>query len=279
MRDDNKQKLVDEFFDANVSYWKEIYEGEDINGIIYQQRQTAALKFIDELAFPRSVHVLEIGCGVGLMSIALAKRGFFVEAIDHAQAMVELADKQISKVGLESRITTCTGDIHDLAYQNRSFDLIVALGVMPWLHDFQRGLAEISRVLTIDGYVVLSMDNVFRATNLLDPLTSPFLSRIRSFVRRKFMIAGLSSKNRLVNAPPYRQHSSKEFSISLRNVGLTVIKYRSVGFGPFTFLGHRLFSDRMAVKIQRRLQEYSDNGYPMLSSAGSQYIVLAKKSS
>jgi ubiquinone/menaquinone biosynthesis C-methylase UbiE len=181
-------------------------------------------------------------------------------------------------MGFESRIKACTGDIHELFYKNQSFDLIVALGVIPWLHDFQKALAEITRTIALGGFIVLSMDNALRATTLLDPLTFPAIAEIRRLARSKLERAGvLSSWNPWTNAPPYSQHSIREFNKSLREAGLTIIKSTSVGFGPFTFFGHRLFTDRVAIKIHQKLQEYADSGYPIWSSTGSQYIVLVTK--
>jgi ubiquinone/menaquinone biosynthesis C-methylase UbiE len=274
----DQQKLVDEFFDSHVTYWKDTYKGEDIDGIIYQRRQAVALSYIDGLQLQRTARVLEVGCGAGLLSTALASRGFFVEAIDHAQAMIELTQKRARTKGMENQINACAGDIHELSYTDQSFDLIVALGVIPWLHDFRKALAEISRVLAPDGYAILSIDNALRATTLLDPLTFPVLARIRLLMRRRLEKAGLlSSWNPWSNSPPYTRHSIGQFKENLNNAGLTVLKSKSVGFGPFTFLSHRLFSDAIGIKIQEKLQQYADNGYPMIRSTGSQYIILATK--
>ena len=139
----HKQKLVDDFFDTHSKYWRNTYGEKDIFGIIYQQRQATALKYIDGLLLPKNAHVLEIGCGAGFLTSALAKRGFVVEAIDHAQAMVDLTKEHIKQKGIVNRITACTGDIHELSYESQTFDLIIALGVVPWLHDYKKALTEI----------------------------------------------------------------------------------------------------------------------------------------
>jgi ubiquinone/menaquinone biosynthesis C-methylase UbiE len=277
-KDNPQQKLVDKLFDTQATYWRDTYKEKDIQGIIYQWRQSVALKYIDGLTLPKTAHVLEIGCGAGLLTIALAKRGFAVEAMDHAQSMIDLTLEHAKRMGIDNRINACTGDIHELSYRDQSFDLIVALGVIPWLHDFQKALAQITRVTASNGYVVLTMDNALRATTLLDPLTFPPLARVRLGIKRRLEKAGLlTTWNPWINAPPYNQHSIKEFNKSLHEVGLTIMKSTSVGFGPFTFFGHRLFSNGVGVKVQQKLQEYADNGYPILRSAGSQYIVLATK--
>jgi ubiquinone/menaquinone biosynthesis C-methylase UbiE len=277
-QNNREQKLVDKLFDTQAKYWRDTYKEKDLQGMIYQQRQAVALSYIDGLSLARTAHVLEIGCGAGFMTAALAKRGFAVEAIDHSQAMIDLTLEYARRTGINNRINACTGDIHDLSYGDQSFDLIVALGVIPWLHDFKKALAEITRVTASNGYVILTMDNALRATTLLDPLTFPPLAWIRLAIKRRLEKARLlTTWNPWINAPPYTQHSIKNFNRSVHEAGLMVVKSTSVGFGPFTFFGHRLFSNGVGIKIQQRLQEYADNGYPFLRSAGSQYIVLATK--
>ena len=277
-QNDHKQKLVDELFATQATYWRDTYKEKDIQGIIYQRRQAVALSYIDGLSLPKSANILEIGCGAGFMTTALAKRGFAVEAIDHAQEMIDLTIEHARQMGIGHRINACTGDIHELSYGNQSFDLIVALGVIPWLHDSQKALNEITRTIAPGGYIILSMDNVSRATTLLDPYTFPPLARIRTKVKRKLEKAGLLTPwNPWVNAPPYSQHSIREFNKNLREAGLMIMKSTTVGFGPFTFFGHRLFSNGVGIKIHQKLQEYADSGYPILRSTGSQYIVLATK--
>jgi 2-polyprenyl-3-methyl-5-hydroxy-6-metoxy-1,4-benzoquinol methylase len=278
-RNDQQQRLVDELFATQATYWRDTYKEKDISDVIYQIRQAVALKYVDGLSLPKTVRVLEIGCGAGLMTAALAKRGFLVEAIDHSQAMVDLTIQHAEQTGIANQINVCTGDIHELSYENQTFDLIIALGVIPWLHDFQKALAEIARVITSSGYIVLTMDNALRATTLFDPKTFPPLAWIRSSIKRKLVKAKLlRSWNPWMNAPPYRQHTPKEFNRSLCEAGLTVMKSTSVGFGPFTFFGNRMFSNGVGIKIHQKLQQYANKEYPFFRSAGSQYIVLATKS-
>jgi ubiquinone/menaquinone biosynthesis C-methylase UbiE len=277
-QDFHKQKLVDDFFDTHSMYWRNTYREKDIFGAIYQRRQATALNYIDGLFLPKNAHVLEIGCGAGFLTASLAKRGFVVEAIDHAQAMVDLTKEHIKQKGIVNRITVCTGDIHDLSYEGQTFDLTIALGVVPWLHDYKKALTEIVRVSKSGGYVVLTMDNALRATTLFDPKTSPPVAKIRWLLKSRLKRTGLlTSRITLSNEISYSQHSPKQFNRSLCEAGLTILKSTSVGFGPFTFFSHNVFSDSLGIKINNGLQKYADCGYPVLRSIGSMYIVLATK--
>jgi ubiquinone/menaquinone biosynthesis C-methylase UbiE len=277
-QNNHKQKLVDDFFDTNSTYWRNTYREKDIFGIIYQRRQATALSYIDGLMLPKNAHVLEIGCGAGFLTAALAKRGFVVEAIDHAQAMVDLTKEHIKQKGIVNRITVCTGDIHELSYDGQTFDLIIALGVVPWLHDYKKALTEIVRVSKSGAYVVLTMDNALRATTIFDPKTSPPVAKIQWLLKSRLKRTNsLTSKKTLSNEISYSQHSPKQFNRSLFEVGLTILKSTSVGFGPFTFFNHNVFSDSLGIKINYGLQKFADSGYPILRSIGSMYIVLATK--
>jgi len=274
----HRQKLVDNLFDTQATYWRDTYRERDIQGIIYQRRQSVALRYIDELSLSKKSRVLEIGCGAGYMTVALAKRGFTVEAIDHSQAMVDLTTELARKTGTENLIKVFKADTHELSRKGKSFDLLVALGVIPWLHDQEKALSEMARILAPNGFAILTMDNALRATILLDPKTFPAVSQFHRLIKDKLEKANvLTSYNPWKNAPPYRQNTPKQFRSSLNKSGFMILKSDSVGFGPFTFFGHRLFSESLGIKIQERLQEYSFRGLPILRSAGSQYIILATK--
>ena len=212
------------------------------------------------------------------MTASLAKRGFVIEAIDHAQSMVDLTVEHARQRGILSQISACTGDIHELSYEDQTFDLIVALGVVPWLHDYKQALTEVERVLKPGGYVVLTMDNALRASTLFDPKTSPPVAKIRWILKSKLKRSDLlSSRKTSTDEIAYSQHSPKQFNRSLCEAGLTILKSTSVGFGPFTFFSHNVFSDSLGNKINFGLQKFADRGYPVLRSIGSMYIVLATK--
>jgi ubiquinone/menaquinone biosynthesis C-methylase UbiE len=266
-----EQKLVDKRFDAESPYWRDVYQRKDIFGIIYQQRMTIALNYIEELSLPENAHILEIGCGAGFVSIALARIGFLVDSVDHAPSMIALTQRHASQAGVGSRIHTAVEDVHNLNFEDRSFDLIVALGVVPWLHDLRKALFEITRVLVPDGHAVLNMYNRDRLNSWVDVPTL-----LRGKAENILETAGLRDP-----LPPCvargRSYSIKEFGHYLDEANLTRIKDTCIGFGPFRLFGHNILSDPVGIKVHQRLQRYADNGYLIIRSSGSQYVVLARK--
>src|SRR2546425_10052948 len=94
-----QQEEVNTYFQAQLSYWKDIYAENSVQAEIYRARQARALAWIDELALVPGSHVLEVGCGAGFLSVELAQRGLRVHAIDSAQAMVEVARQYAAESG------------------------------------------------------------------------------------------------------------------------------------------------------------------------------------
>lgn len=268
---DREQKLVDEHFDAESTFWRDTYERNDALGIINRQRQVAALNYVDELSLPKTARVLEIGCGAGFLAIALARRGFRVEAVDHAPAMVEVTQRHTRETSMDGLIHAAIEDVHELTFKNESFDLIVSLGVINWLHDLKKALVEITRVLKHGGYAVL---NSGRGHALLNPLAIPAFEQMFEKMKRE-LERGI--RHDLRNVAPRHMYLPKEVNQYLCDAGLTIMKSTNVGFGPFRIFNHEMLPYQGGVKIQQKLQQYADNGYPILRSAGAQYVVLARK--
>jgi ubiquinone/menaquinone biosynthesis C-methylase UbiE len=266
-----EQKLVDEHFDAESTFWRSTYLRNDALGLINRQRQTAALKYVDELSLPKTARALEIGCGAGFLAIALAQRGFRVDAVDHAPSMVQLTRRHARETGMDRLIHTAIGDVHELSFEDESFELIVALGVINWLHDLKKALAEIRRVLKPSGYAVL---NSARAHALLNPLAIPTIESTLERLKRD--LARSVTRNPL-NVAPSHMYLPKEINQYINEARLEILKSENVGFGPFRILNHEIFPYQVESRIQQKLQQYADAGYPILRSAGGQYIVLARK--
>jgi ubiquinone/menaquinone biosynthesis C-methylase UbiE len=198
--------------DAKSIFWSDTYQRNDAHGVIVRQRQATALKYIDELSLPKTARVLEIGCGAGFLAIALTQRGFVVEAVDHAPAMIKLTQRHAEQASVDDRIRASIEDVHELSFEDESFDIIVALGVVSWLHDLKKALVEIVRVLKPGGYVVL---NTGRAHALLNPLSIPAFESILERLNRKLERIVTCDPQNLARAHAYLD---KEFNRYLRNV-------------------------------------------------------------
>lgn len=272
---ENEQRSVSDYFDSGSSYWQGLYSGNDVFAIIHQQRRSMALQYFDGLSLPKTTRVLEVGCGAGLLTVDLARRGYTLEALDQAKAMIDLTRRNALQCGLEDRVKAHIGDVCRLPFGDATFGCLIALGVLPWVADIHAALKEVSRVLVPGGYAIFNVDNRHRLNHLLDPADMPALAWLKARLKKPLHRFQLRKPPR---APDVYRYTLKEFDQLLTSAGLVRVKCRMIGFGPFSFFKYEPFSGAIGVKLHHRLQHYSDRGLPLLRSTGAQILVAGRKS-
>lgn len=258
-------------FDCAARYWRAIYDSPDLTGIVYQQRMDLALAWLGPPTAPARGRALDVGCGAGLLSIALTHRGYKVDAIDSSPAMVELVRQHAIDADLADVIVARTADAHALPFPDACYDVVVALGVVPWVQSPTAALAEMARVLEPGGTLIVSADNRARLNRLLDPRLSPFLYPVRRLRR------ALRDRDEERSQDTYRQHWPSAIDSMLHEVGLTPVRRATVGFGPFSFLDRPLLDESKAIALHRRLQRLADCGVPGLRGTGTHVMVKGRR--
>lgn len=263
---DDAQHDVSEHFDSTASYWDSIYGGETLQGAIYLRRQAAVLDEVDAAGLPPGAAVLEIGCGAGLLSVELARRGIRLDAVDASEAMVALTAARLRENEVEG--VTQMSDVHALPFPSGGFDAVIAVGVIPWLHSPQQAVIEMARVLAPGGELIVTADSRARLVSFLDPRLSIIaapLKLLRDAARRR--------RGQAVS----RLHLPRRLDRLLAKAGLRVVQRRTVGFGPFTFMGRPLMSEARALRTDTRLQKLADRQVALIRWTGWHYLARARK--
>jgi ubiquinone/menaquinone biosynthesis C-methylase UbiE len=267
------QRRVNLHFECASAFWTDVYEREDVIALICQRRRDIALAWIDELRLPVHGRVLEVGCGAGLTSVELAKRGFDVDATDTVADMIELTQRHAAQANVSARLRTTFSDVHALEFEDQTFDAVVALGVLPWVHSPQLAMKELARVLKPGAHLVVSANNVDRLTYWIDPKYNRALSPVRRAM--KLLLGPVGPRRG--SGPVVHMVTPKVFDRMLSAAGLSAVRRQTFGFGPFTFLGREVVPQRLGVQLHRRLERRAERGGRILPQRGHQYIVLARK--
>jgi ubiquinone/menaquinone biosynthesis C-methylase UbiE len=216
---------------------------------------------------------LEVGCGAGLTSIALARQGYFVEAVDSTVEMVDLTRAEARRAGVSARLKASVGDAVHLEFPDAAFRLVMAVGVIPWIHSELQGLREMARVLESGGHLIVTADNSIRLNRLIDPISTPLLAPVRVIAKR-----ALATLARTRPAPFHvKMHHPRQFDRMIAAAGLQKIACRTIGFGPFTCFGTQVLTDRTGIRVHSVLQRFCDRKLPVLAMTGSHYLLLARK--
>jgi ubiquinone/menaquinone biosynthesis C-methylase UbiE len=109
--------------------------------------------------------VVELGCGGGQCSVALAERGATVTGVDIAAEQLGFARDLAVERGVN--VEFLQGDITDLGLADASFDLAFNAWVFQWVGDLNAAFAEARRVLRPGGRFVFSTPHA--AYELADP--------------------------------------------------------------------------------------------------------------
>ena len=264
--------LVQQHFRSTLPYWEQIYADETVYGRIYQERARRAIACADGVGLSPGASVLEIGCGPGVITTALAQKGVTVWAIDSLQEMVERTEAMAHGAGVGSRVFAQFGHIDNVPFADATFDLVIVIGVTEWLVSLAQPLQEIFRVLKPGGRLIISADNNWPLHQILDPVFNPALKPLKSRVGRILRAIGWRTRR-----PRFHAYSLRDFDHELANAGFERIAGQTLGFGPFTFCNRRLLTEHAGWKLHLRLQELADKGVPLLRSLGLVYLVLARK--
>src|SRR5215470_17316332 len=88
------RQRVAAYFASTVSRWEELhdcratFDRDPVYASIYRARLSVALSLVEALKLGKDARCLEIGCGPGFGTVALAQYGLAVDAMDLVEAQL-----------------------------------------------------------------------------------------------------------------------------------------------------------------------------------------------
>jgi SAM-dependent methyltransferase len=171
-----------EWFD-NESFWRELYP------FMFSDRRfadaTDQVAKLLKLAKPRGKSALDLCCGPGRCSIALAKRGFSVTGVDRTKFLLDKARAKARAARV--KIEFLQQDMRDFLRPN-SFNLALSMftsfGYFDDKHEDQLVLQNIFKSLKPGGVCVIELLGKERLAKVLQPTNSTTLPNGTVIVER-----------------------------------------------------------------------------------------------
>lgn len=123
----------------------------------------------------KGMRVLDMACGGGLMSEALAKLGADVVGVDASASALEVAREHAEKNDLN--IDYRQGTAEQLSKSGEQFDLVVAFEIVEHVNNLSLFMDALSKVLKPGGQILLSTVNRTRRGFLLGIVAAEYVMR------------------------------------------------------------------------------------------------------
>ncbi len=167
---------VRDFWQAHINneYYTEAERASDSYFDEIEERRYRTHYHLPELFASLDGHgqrLLEVGCGIGVDSIQLAKRGFQVTAVDLTENALTVARQFAARRGVS--IDFRLGNAEGLDFPDESFDAVYSFGVLHHTPDIERSVAEVRRVLRPAGTAQVMLYHRDSLVNLVQPRRRP----------------------------------------------------------------------------------------------------------
>jgi ubiquinone/menaquinone biosynthesis C-methylase UbiE len=151
-----EEKPIEQHYSTRLKEWIDEYENP-CGHLFATLRLARILDFLEKKSI-KPKHILDVGCGIGVPSMKVAQPASFIYGFDLSPELVEYAGERAKRLNLKAEYVV--GSAADpSAYPDRSFEMVLALGVFQHIVDDVAVLELIQSHLEPDGWAILSFRN------------------------------------------------------------------------------------------------------------------------
>lgn len=241
--------------DGECGWWRDVYDPSRPRGFfsheMARRRELVMALLRGQAPLGPETRVLECGCGPGGLLRAVATTGCRTAGIDVNPRLLAAARADVA------RSIWAQADVESLPFRDGTFDVVLCVGVLSYLREDERAIAEMARVVRPGGAVVIALPNRWLAGKLLDPfyvlvwLPVRVARAVRSLFTRRDRAAGR------FHAGLIRRYGRRQLDGAYRRAGLAERRTASVSFGPLTFFRRELLPLAWSIAASDRLSALS----------------------
>ena len=250
-------------------------EADDRTSLFIRQRKNLIIEQVQK--YYKDARILEVGCGIGDLSIELAELGYDCVAIDISDEAIEMARQKIPEK-LKGSVSFSVGDLNELPIE-KPYDVLIANGVIPYFEDKKEFLDCISKQLNSNGRSFITHRNSLFNLFALNRGTLEFIQEHLSFIDKDIStelskeITGIDKeRNSFSNSHLYRSEEvpfEMEALYKASNMDLSIIHSCCIHTQP------PRIDDSSAEDYIIAQQKYQSDWRGLL--LGSQFLAIAQK--
>jgi ubiquinone/menaquinone biosynthesis C-methylase UbiE len=285
MENKHKKDVLDYFSNAS-NKWQSIYHGEG-EGITFRAmemrwRKEKIIEFLDDFSGEKSIKVLDVGCGIGSIFEDVLKRGHDAIGMDISMDMTKTACQMVADQ-CEGDTRVVLGDTYDLPFPDEYFDMVLCVGVLQYLKEESQAISEISRVVKHGGMAIITLPNISKINNILDPYYIFYLGP--KFIWQKiFRFNKKKSKSvKKINFSLNKDFSNKRYFYRQMDnqfmaCNLVDPKTCAIGFGPLTLMRKEIIPLKISEWISEAFQKISMvKGWGFFKFFANRWVIYLQK--
>jgi len=156
-KSDGHLNKVKDFHDADaLRYRTDRYRSDTCEGLAYVTRREIVLS----MASTDPGRVLDVGCGPGILTRDLVRKGHEVYSADLSMEMVRTAREWASGESSAPATYFVVSDASRICFSENRMDMVLSIGLMCYVKDHKSVLSEIYRVLKPGGFAVIQINDI-----------------------------------------------------------------------------------------------------------------------
>lgn len=143
--------------------------GLKIFGVPHMGMRLRAKHILHLLDLQKNNVILDAGCGIGLYSLTLAKRGYTVHGIDTDEEKINRAKNLAHSLNIDiDTVSFDAANLCQLPIKAERYDRIICSDVIEHIKDDDMAVSELARVLKKGGILVLSVPSVMSLSKKME---------------------------------------------------------------------------------------------------------------
>ncbi|WKV12907.1 methyltransferase domain-containing protein [Marivirga harenae] len=221
---------------------------------------------------PEDVHILDVGCGNGIISLNLGELGYNVHGIELSEDAIKIAKDQnkFSNVIFEK------ANAETLKLEGKKYDVVICSEVLEHLNQPENLLEELRYLIKNNGALIVTVPNGVGPRELF--VTRPFIKirnnngiswKLLSSIKSKLGYSGTTIQSAASDLDHIQFFTKKQLRKLAENSGFEIVMLKSANFiddvFPFSIVARNSISiQKFDSKVADLLPTSFSGGYHMV---------------